>query len=157
MLDRLKALLSDRPDRAGAAGGAGGSESDLHRAAAALLAEAAIMDGSIDAGERQAIAASLAQRFGLPQAEAVAMVARASEAASEHVEIYGMARQLKDGLDHDGRLALIEDLWEVVYADGELHDHEASLMRRVAGLLYVSDQESGAVRKRVLSRLGVED
>lgn len=155
MLDRLKAILSDRSDRGGAAPGA--TASDLHRAAAALLAEAAIMDGGIDVGERRAIADLLAQRFDLPAAEAEALVARASEEASEQVEIYGMARELKDGLDHDGRLALIEDLWDVVYADGKLHDHEASLMRRVAGLLYVSDRESGAARKRVLSRLGLED
>ena len=47
-------------------------------------------------------------------------------------------------------------LWEVVYADGELHDYEASLLRRIAGLLYVPDRESGEARKRVLARLGVE-
>ena len=45
-------------------------------------------------------------------------------------------------------------LWEVVYADGELHDYEASLLRRVSGLLYVSDWDSGEARKRVRSRLG---
>jgi len=48
---------------------------------------------------------------------------------------------------------LVEMLWDVVYADGELHDYEANLMRRVAGLLHVSDQESGAARKRVLGRM----
>ena len=49
---------------------------------------------------------------------------------------------------------LMEMLWEVVYADGELHDYEANLLRRTAGLLHVSDQESGAARKRVLARMG---
>lgn len=152
MLDRLKAILSARPEAAPAA-----PRSDLHRAAAALLAEAAIMDGEIDPGERKTIAAALAERFELDQATAEALLERAAEQASEHVELYGMARLLKDGLDHDGRVALVEDLWEVVYADGRLHDHEASLMRRVAGLLYVSDRDSGLARKRVLSRLGLED
>ena len=46
-------------------------------------------------------------------------------------------------------------LWEVAYADGELHDYEANLMRRVTGLLFVSDQESGEARKRALERLGL--
>jgi uncharacterized tellurite resistance protein B-like protein len=47
-------------------------------------------------------------------------------------------------------------LWEVAYADGTLHDYEASLLRRITGLLYVSDRESGEARKRVLARLGLQ-
>ena len=43
-------------------------------------------------------------------------------------------------------------LWDVVLADGVLHDYEANLMRRIAGLLYVSDQQSGAARQRVKTR-----
>ncbi len=44
-------------------------------------------------------------------------------------------------------------LWDVAYADGELHDHEANLVRRVTGMLGVTDQDAGQARKRVLSRL----
>jgi uncharacterized tellurite resistance protein B-like protein len=47
---------------------------------------------------------------------------------------------------------MIEMLWEVVYADGELHSYEANLMRRLGGLLYVSERDRGAARKRVLAR-----
>ena len=46
-------------------------------------------------------------------------------------------------------------LWEVAYMDGELHDMEASLMRRLAGLLYVSDKENGLARKAARERLGI--
>jgi uncharacterized tellurite resistance protein B-like protein len=42
----------------------------------------------------------------------------------------------------------------VAYADGSLHPYEGNLLRRVAGLLYVTDQESGAARKRVVERYG---
>jgi uncharacterized tellurite resistance protein B-like protein len=44
----------------------------------------------------------------------------------------------------------------VAYADGTLHDYEANLLRRVAGLIHVPDAVSGSARKRVLSRLGLE-
>ena len=47
-------------------------------------------------------------------------------------------------------------LWDVAYADGELHDLEASLLRRIGGLLYVSDRERGEARKRVLARRGLD-
>ena len=56
-------------------------------------------------------------------------------------------------ISNDERIELIEMMWAVVYADGQLHDYEANLLRRMAGLLYVSDFESGAARKRVLERL----
>ena len=48
-------------------------------------------------------------------------------------------------------------LWEVAYADGVLHDYEANLMRRVGGLIYVTDRDRGDARRRVLERLGIED
>jgi uncharacterized tellurite resistance protein B-like protein len=51
------------------------------------------------------------------------------------------------------RIDLMEMLWEVVYADGELHHYEANLMRRLAGLLHVSDRDVGAARKRAQARL----
>jgi uncharacterized tellurite resistance protein B-like protein len=43
----------------------------------------------------------------------------------------------------------------VVYADGELHHYEANLMRRLAGLLQVSDRDAGTARKRARKRLDV--
>ena len=47
-------------------------------------------------------------------------------------------------------------LWEVVFADGEEHAFEANLVRRVAVLIYVTDQESGSARLRVRQRLGLK-
>jgi len=68
-------------------------------------------------------------------------------------EIYGFTRTICDHFSHDERIAMLQMLWEVAYADGELHDYEASLLRQVAGLLYVTDQESGIARKRARERL----
>jgi len=44
-------------------------------------------------------------------------------------------------------------LWEVVYSDNELHAYEANLLRRVSGLLHVTDRQSGEARKRVIAKL----
>ena len=45
-------------------------------------------------------------------------------------------------------------MWDVACADGVIHDFEANLVRRVAGLIHVSDRDSGAARKRALVRMG---
>jgi uncharacterized tellurite resistance protein B-like protein len=125
-------------------------------AAAALMVEAATMDSDFDAAERARIGQLVQDRFALSPAEAVDLVAEAEQAVVASVQWHGFTSAIKDGFDHDERVELIEMLWEVAYADGQLHDYEASLLRRITGLLYVGDRESGEARKRVVARLGLE-
>jgi uncharacterized tellurite resistance protein B-like protein len=152
MLDRLHRLLTGRPPEAPPAAH---SFEERQLAAAALLVEAATMDSSFDAAERGRIAELVQERFALGADEAADLIAEAERAVAASVQWHGFTSAIKDGFDHAERVALIEMLWEVAYADGRLHDYEASLLRRIAGLLYVSDRESGEARKRVLARLGL--
>ena len=71
------------------------------------------------------------------------------------MDLFRWAQAIKRAYGETARIALIEKMWEVVYADGELDDYEANLLRRVAGLIYVPDRESGQARQRVLARLGL--
>ncbi|MFQ5953805.1 MAG: TerB family tellurite resistance protein [Kiloniellales bacterium] len=153
MLDRIKALLSERGGPA--ANGARHDAGELRLAAAALLVEAARLDGRFDAVERERITGLVRQRFGLTDAEAARLFTEAEKAAKDASQLYCFTRVIKDRFPHDERVELIEMLWNVAYADGVLHDYEASLLRRIAGLIYVSDRESGRARKRVLERLGM--
>lgn len=152
MIKRLKALFGEVP---------GGDNKvrqhqadELQLAAAALLVEAARMDQSFDGAERQIIATLLRERFSLDEDEVEALIETADVEVENAVELYSYARLVKDRFSHEERIELVEMLWEVVYADGRLHDYEASLLRRIAGLVYVSDRESGSARKRALERLG---
>ena len=124
-------------------------------AAAALMVEAALLDGNFAAAERRRILELLEQHFELDSEQASRLVAEAEAQARDSVDFHRFTAVIKDGFGHDGRLEIIEMLWEVAYADGKLDDYEASLLRRVTGLLYIPDQESGAVRKRVMTRLGI--
>lgn len=150
MIGRLKDLLARRDQPAG-------QEHRTRLAAAALLVEAAQLDGHMDEAERARIHSVLSGHFGLGDDEAARLVAEAREAVEQSVELHGFTKAVKDTFDADQRIRLIEMLWEVAYADGHLHDYEANLVRRVAGLLYVPDQDSGAARKRALARLGLPD
>ncbi|HEX6143753.1 MAG TPA: TerB family tellurite resistance protein [Geminicoccaceae bacterium] len=152
MLDRLKNIFA--PDDAGAPKREHDFE-DRDLAAAALMVEAARLDDRFDAEERERIRSLLRERFHMSDGDADALLAEAERESDRSVEWQGFTRQIKDGFDYAQRIALIEMLWEVAYADGELHDYEASLLRRVTGLLYVSDRDSGEARKRVLDRLGL--
>lgn len=153
MLAKLRTFLFERSGRAESADG-GHSQEELHLAAAALMVEAARLDGDFDDTERARIADILQRRFDLDGDSAAALIDAAIGAVDEIPEIYGFTRTVRQNFNHDERVAMLEMLWEVAYADGELHDYEASLLRRVTGLLYVTDRESGAARKRALKRLG---
>jgi uncharacterized tellurite resistance protein B-like protein len=135
------------------ASGAADQTDDLHLAAAALLVEAAILDGHLEVSERDAISTGLGEHFGLGDDETAALIEKAETTVADSVELYGFTRTIKDRLEPEERVAILEMIWQVAYADGSVHDYEAGLARRVAGLLYVSDRESGEARKRVLSRL----
>ena len=152
MLAKIRGVLLERQGRAAASNGSH-SDEELHIAAAALMVEAARLDGSFDDDERVRIAGILNRRFGLGD-EAVDDIVELAVAKAERIpEIYGFTKTIRDNFSHDERVAMLEMLWEVAYTDGVLHDYEASLLRQVTGLLYVTDQESGAARKRALERL----
>ena len=151
MFKRFMALLGDE----GGQSGDGDGTAALHLAAAALLVEAAVLDGHFDEAEHRTISALLETRFGLDNAAATSLIDEARDAVAGSTQLYAFTRVVKDRFGPDERVRMMEMLWEVAYADGHLHEFEASLARQVAGLIHVPDRDSGAARKRVLARLGL--
>jgi uncharacterized tellurite resistance protein B-like protein len=125
----------------------------LATAVAALLIEAARMDDDFNAAERTAIERLLAERFALAPAAVQALVDEAEAAVRHSTQFFPFTQQICRQLDPEARVRIIEMLWEVAYADGILDPQEDMLLRRIAGLIYVSDGERGAARKRALERL----
>ena len=151
MFERLRELLGERADFFGQAIG----ETDDRRwAAACLLVVAARMDAVFEPRERQVISRLLRARFGLTEAETDELMSAAESQVEQSQQIFPLTRIVEESFTPAERIDLVEMLWEVIYADGRLDEYEANLMRRIAGLIHVSDGESGAARKRVLERLG---
>ena len=148
MLDRLLALFGDprqpQPEMRGA-------QVPL-RSAAALMVLAAELDGQFGQQERETVLGILSSKFDLPPADAERLVAEAGEMVAASTDLFSLTRDISAEVAFEKRGEIVEMLWEVAYADGTLHDYEANLVRRVAGLLHVSDHESGAARRRVLER-----
>lgn len=129
----------------------GHEERELRIAAAALLIEAATMDGEVDPVEMDRIATLIETHFDISKTEVSEIVSEGEARVEDAVDIYSFLKVIIERFDHDERIELIEMLWDVAYADGALHDHEANLIRRTSSMLGLTDQESGAARKRVLS------
>jgi len=127
------------------------SVDEIHLAAAALLVEAACLDESYDEVERDAVMRALKQEFELSNEECETLMLQAEVAQHEATDLYRFIRKFDANFGHAERLRLIEMLWQVVYADGELHAYESNLIRRIGGMLHVTDRERSEARQRVLA------
>jgi len=72
-----------------------------------------------------------------------------ARADNEAVDLYHFTSLINRTLDEKGRLAIVEMMWEVVFADGSINEFEDNLMWRTADLLGVSSRDRIALRRRV--------
>lgn len=150
MLNRISSLFRGSskvdPDDEG--------EFNMHLGAAALLIEAAYMDDQFDESERAVISDLVRRHFGLDSADCKSLLVKAESAVASSHQLYEFTRSVNDNFTPEQRIELMEMLWEVVYADNEVHEFEVNLLRRVGGLIYVSDRDRALARQRVAQRLG---
>ena len=122
---------------------------DARIALSALLVRLAKSDGDYAAEEIARIDRIIAARYGLNPVEAAQLRANAEGIEKEAPDTVRFTRAIKDAVAYEDRLAVIEALWQVVLADGERDAEEDALLRMVAPMLGVSDQESALARQRV--------
>ena len=156
MWERIKTFFFDQAGAEHSGDEGHHSRDELHMAAAGLLVTASISDGKQSDSEREAIARILTARFELPEDEAHSLLAVADQKAEEALDLYQFTRVLTDNFPPEERVRVIEMLWKVVYADGVIDDFEAHLIRRCAGLLFVSDKDSGLAKQRVRAKLAID-
>ncbi len=117
-----------------------------------LMIEAAFTDGQIDESEVTKIKLSLINVFAEDPKEVNLVLEEAIKNKNNPKSLYHYTSFINKNYDEDKKLLLIETLWEIVLSDGEIHDFESNLIRRLAGLLYISDVNSGNARKRALNK-----
>ena len=117
-----------------------------------LMIEAAYTDGQIDKSEINKIQSSLINIFGEDPKDVDLVIDKAIKNKNNSKSLHYYTSFINKNFKEDKKLLLIETLWEIVLSDGEVHDYESNLLRRLAGLLYISDIKSGNARKRVLDK-----
>jgi uncharacterized tellurite resistance protein B-like protein len=149
MFDALHRLLTglDHPHQAA-------EKNDSAFALAVLLIEVArSSDNRVEDREEGVIERALARRFGLDQSEVTRLVKAAEEGALQATDLFHFTQVVVNNFSEEDRVGVIEMLWEVAYADGLLTGDEDTLIRRVAGLIDVSDRDRGDAKLRVRKRL----
>ena len=117
---------------------------------ASLLIHAAKMDQNYSVDEKNIINKALMKLFPVikkEQIEEIVLLAEEKEKISNQIIEY--TRELKK-YKVDFRLKIIEILWKIIYSDEKADMYETNLMRRLTGLLYLSDKEVGEIKKKIL-------
>lgn len=124
-------------------------DADARLALTALLVRVARTDGHYATSEKANIDRIVSARYGLDSAAAQDLRAQAETLESEAPDTVRFTRAIKDAVNYENRLGVIEAMWSVVLADGVRDDHEDALLRLVSNLLGVSDRDSARARQRI--------
>lgn len=144
MFDRVFTFFKELP--AAPRGGAS-REDDPRIAAAALLYHVMNADGVRQDAEWERIKELLSQTYDVEGDALDALAEAGAKADGEAIDLYAFTSVLNRHLDDAGRVALIRLMWEVVYADGELHELEEHTIWRVAELIGVDRRDRIAMRQ----------
>jgi uncharacterized tellurite resistance protein B-like protein len=139
MLRTLKDLFDTLLAPPAAAGSGPGStpEHRLHLATAVLLVEVMRADRETTAAERRSVLGVLRQRFALADDEVARLLELAEHSAKNATDFHAFTSALNERLDHEQKVRVVEAMWAVAYADGQLSAHENHVLWRVADLLHL--------------------
>ena len=115
---------------------------------AALLVHAAKIDDNYTNAEKELIKKALIELNSISQSEADELLINAEKKEQESNQIVEFTKEVKKS-SMEFRLKIIEIIWKIVYSDGTNDSYESNLIRRLCGLLYVSDKDSGMIKLKV--------
>ena len=115
---------------------------------AALLIHAAKIDENYTEIEKKIIIKAIIQLYNISFNESEKLLKLAEKKEEESNQIVEFTREIKK-YSIEFRLNIIEIIWKIVYSDGASDNYESNLVRRLCGLLYVSDRDSGTIKSKV--------
>ena len=136
MLSHIKKLLKDLSPQ-----GVKANALDFNTALAALLVEVMRADGRSSKRELSKVADILVTRCELSSAQADSLISQAELLVEEAIDLFAFVKQINNHTSDVERTEIVELLWHVAFADDELDSHEEHIVRRIAGLLYVSHSD----------------
>jgi uncharacterized tellurite resistance protein B-like protein len=150
MLDTLRKLIADmtgddQPKQLF-------DDNDYRLAAAALMVHLIAVDGQTSESETKKLRDLLQSRFSLDQAATDELIREATIVEGEAIDLYRFTSLIMRTLDEPGRLALIEMMWELVFADGKVNEFEDNVIWRAADLLGISSRDRVELRRRVAAK-----
>lgn len=127
------------------------NSSVIEEAVAVLLLRAANIDGKKDEQEIEAIKRLIIQQFNYDEEKADMLITSASEKEESSADLFEWSKIINDHYDLDSKKIVFSMMCEIICADGLIDPFESNLIRRLSGLLYISDKDAGAIKKKVMN------
>ena len=118
----------------------------------ALLIHAAKIDENYTETEKKIIKMAIMQLNQINENEAEKLLKIAEKKEEESNQIVEFTREIKKH-PMEFRLKIIEIIWKIVYSDDTSDNYESNLIRRICGLLYISDKDNGIIKTKVKNLL----
>jgi uncharacterized tellurite resistance protein B-like protein len=123
-------------------------------AATALLIHVVSLDGEPTSIEKRKLHSLIETRFGLDPGTADRLIASATRVEGEAVDLYHVTSVIMRSVNEEGRLGIVEMMWEMIYADGQVTEFEDNVVWRAADLLGISSRDRIDLKHRVAERQG---
>ena len=123
---------------------------DVIEAVAVMLLRAANIDGNKDEKEILLIKKLLNEQFNLDLNEVNLLIAASSEKEEASADLYIWSKIINDNYSKEKKNIVFSLMCEIVNADGVIDPFESNFIRRLSGLLYISDKEAGIIKKKIL-------
>ena len=111
------------------------------KACIALLLETSMADEILDESELMALKNTLQKDFQINENEIDELIDLAKENVEDSNSLYEFTRDINDNFDADERVKLIESMWKIAYADGNIDKYEEHIIRKVSNLIYVAHSD----------------
>jgi uncharacterized tellurite resistance protein B-like protein len=151
MLDGLRQFIADVVSPA-AQTGRTFDDTGYRLAATALLIHVISIDGEPSDIEKRKLHSLIESRFELDPGTADQLIASAMRVEGEAVDLYHFTSVIMRSVDEEGRLRIVEMMWELAYADGQVSEFEDNVVWRAADLLGVSSRDRIELKHRIAGR-----
>ncbi|MCK1719747.1 TerB family tellurite resistance protein [Bradyrhizobium sp. 141] len=129
-------------------------DSDYRLAATALLVHVVSLDGQPTAAEQRKLHGLIESHFGLDRGAADRLIADATQVEGEAVDLYHFTSVIMRSLDEEGRKRIVQMMWELVYADGQVTEFEDNVVWRASDLLGIAQRDRIELKHAVADRAG---
>ena len=119
---------------------------------AALLIHAAKIDENYTEHEKKIIKKVIMDLNEISSNQADELLKLAEKKEGESNQIIEFTKEIKK-YSMEFKLKIVEIIWKIVYSDGTSDDYESNLIRRICGLLYISDKDNGIIKAKVQNLL----
>ena len=111
------------------------------KACIALLLETSMADNLLDESEIKTLKTTLINDFELEETEIDELIEISKKNVDDSTSLYDFTRDINDNFDAKERFKLIESMWKIAYADGNIDKFEEHIIRKVSNLIYVSHSD----------------